>query len=140
MRCDSACVVACAAGVCGVCGACACARLFFPPLGGVALSPLSLACLLVRWPRDTARFSPPSRPLPPQTNPPSARCPPPKQPGSYFTLSLFDKLWRPDITQDDALEMIKKGLEEVRRRLVVAPPKFVVKVVDKDGIREVARL
>ena len=60
--------------------------------------------------------------------------------GSYFTLSLFDKLWRPDISEADALEMVKKGVEEVRRRLVVAPPKFVVKVVDKDGIREVARL
>lgn len=60
--------------------------------------------------------------------------------GSYFTLSLFDKLYRPDITEAEALEMMKKGIDEVRRRLVVAAPKFVVKVVDKDGIRTVAEL
>jgi len=31
--------------------------------------------------------------------------------GSYFVLSLFDKLWRPDITEDEALDMMKKGKE-----------------------------
>ena len=29
--------------------------------------------------------------------------------GSYFVLSLFDKLWRPDLTEADALDMMKKG-------------------------------
>ena len=29
--------------------------------------------------------------------------------GSYFVLSLFDKLWKKDLTQDEALEMMKKG-------------------------------
>jgi hypothetical protein len=60
--------------------------------------------------------------------------------GSYFTLSLFDKLWHPDLTEAEALSMMEKGIEEVRRRLVVAAPKFLVKVVDKDGVRTVAEL
>lgn len=29
--------------------------------------------------------------------------------GSYFVLSLFDKLWKPDITENEALELMKKG-------------------------------
>ena len=52
----------------------------------------------------------------------------------------MDKLWRPDITQQEALDMMKKGIEEVKRRLVVAPPSFVIKIVDKNGIRELAQL
>ncbi|GBF93229.1 proteasome subunit beta type-2 [Raphidocelis subcapitata] len=60
--------------------------------------------------------------------------------GSYFTLSLFDKLWHPDLTEAEALDMMEKGIAEVRRRLVVAPARFIVKVVDANGIRTVAEL
>ncbi|KAG7669992.1 hypothetical protein Ndes2526B_g06367 [Nannochloris sp. 'desiccata'] len=60
--------------------------------------------------------------------------------GSYFVLSLFDKLWRPDITEEEALEMMKKGIEEVKSRLVVAPPKYVIKIIDKDGIRKLVEV
>ncbi|CAK0737495.1 hypothetical protein CVIRNUC_000922 [Coccomyxa viridis] len=55
--------------------------------------------------------------------------------GSYFVLSMLDRLWHPDLTQEEAVELMEKGIEEVRRRLVVAPPSFVIKVVNKDGIR-----
>ena len=64
----------------------------------------------------------------------------PLGPGSYFTLSLFDKLWHPDLTEAEALSMMEKAVDEIRRRLVVAAPKFVVKVVDENGIRTVAEL
>ncbi|KAL4429629.1 hypothetical protein ABPG77_008678 [Micractinium sp. CCAP 211/92] len=60
--------------------------------------------------------------------------------GSYFVLSMWDKLWHADLTQDEALEMMRKAVAEVRARLVVAPPKYLVKVVDRDGIRTVAEL
>jgi 20S proteasome subunit beta 4 len=52
-----------------------------------------------------------------------------------FVLSLFDKLWHPNLTVDEALNMMEQGIAEVKRRLVVAPPAFIVKVVDKNGIR-----
>ena len=35
---------------------------------------------------------------------------------------------------------VPQGIEEVKARLVVAPPSYVIKVVDKDGIREVKRV
>lgn len=60
--------------------------------------------------------------------------------GNYFVQATFDKLWRPDMSQDEALDMIKKGIAEVKLRLVVAPAHYRVKVVDRDGIRTVADL
>lgn len=57
--------------------------------------------------------------------------------GSYFCLSLFDKMWHPDLSQDEAVVMMEKGIEEIKRRLVVAPPHYIIKVVDKDGVRTV---
>ena len=35
-------------------------------------------------------------------------------PGSYFVLSMFDKLWHPGLTEAEAFEMMRKGVEEVR--------------------------
>lgn len=60
--------------------------------------------------------------------------------GSYFVLSMFDKMWHPNLTQAEALVMMEKGIEEVKRRLVVAPPHYIIKVVDKDGIKVVANI
>eukprot|EP00873_Tetraselmis_striata_P013036 jgi/Tetstr1/433300/TSEL_022587.t1 len=60
--------------------------------------------------------------------------------GSYFVLSLFDKLWHKDLTQDEALVMMEKGVEEVKRRLVVSNPHYEIKVVDKEGTRLVKRV
>lgn len=57
--------------------------------------------------------------------------------GSYFTLSMFDRMWHPDLTEPEALDMMEKGIEEVKKRLVVAPAHYIIKVVDKDGIRTV---
>jgi 20S proteasome subunit beta 4 len=56
--------------------------------------------------------------------------------GSLFALSLFDKIWHPELTQDEGLEMMKKGVAEVRKRLIVAPERFSVKVVTADGIKD----
>lgn len=55
--------------------------------------------------------------------------------GSYFVLSMLDRLWRPKLSVAEALEMMEKGVAEVLKRLVVAPPAYVIKIVDKDGIR-----
>lgn len=61
----------------------------------------------------------------------------PSPSGSNFTMSLFDKMWHPELTQEQAVTMMEAGIEEVKRRLVVAPPHYIIKVVDKDGIRTV---
>lgn len=99
---------------------------------------------------------------------------------------MFDKLWHPNLTETEALEMMRKvgagcslrqhkwvhrsglriapvalppvhelatwhssqlppsllpqGVEEVKSRLVVAPPKYLVKVIDAKGIRTLGEL
>ena len=40
--------------------------------------------------------------------------------GSYFVLSMLDRLWHPDLTQDEAVELMEKGIEEVGWHLRLA--------------------
>lgn len=57
--------------------------------------------------------------------------------GSYFALSTMDKYYHKDLSLDEAKDLMKKCLTEIKKRLVVNAPNFIVKVVDKDGTREV---
>ena len=43
----------------------------------------------------------------------------------------------PEASLEEGLETLKRCLEEVAKRLVVSPGKYKVKVVDKDGVREI---
>eukprot|EP00850_Spirogloea_muscicola_P006344 SM000030S11353 [mRNA] locus=s30:205605:207470:- [translate_table: standard] len=55
--------------------------------------------------------------------------------GGFFVLSMMDKYYKKGMSLDDALALVDKCIEEIRSRLVVAPPNFIIKVVDKDGAR-----
>ncbi|KAG2347040.1 N-terminal nucleophile aminohydrolase [Suillus weaverae] len=57
--------------------------------------------------------------------------------GSYFALSLLDRYHDPEASLEEGLATLKRCINEVSKRLVVDPGKYKVKVVDKDGIREV---
>jgi 20S proteasome alpha/beta subunit len=56
---------------------------------------------------------------------------------SYFVLSVFDKLYRKDLTFDEGKAAVKAALEQIKRRFAISPRGFIVKVVDKDGIRRI---
>lgn len=43
----------------------------------------------------------------------------------------------PNASVEEGLATLKRCIEEVSKRLVVSPDRYKVKVVDKDGIREV---
>lgn len=58
--------------------------------------------------------------------------------GSYFALAMMDRHYRSDMTVEEAIELVDKCIVEIRSRLVVAPPNFLIKIVDKDGAREYA--
>ncbi|CAH8387976.1 unnamed protein product [Eruca vesicaria subsp. sativa] len=45
---------------------------------------------------------------------------------------------REDMSVEEAIELVDKCILEIRSRLVVAPPNFVIKIVDKDGARDYA--
>ncbi|KJA15869.1 hypothetical protein HYPSUDRAFT_193940 [Hypholoma sublateritium FD-334 SS-4] len=57
--------------------------------------------------------------------------------GAYFALSLLDRYHNPEADLEEGLATLKRCLDEVAKRLVVSPGKYKVKVVDKDGIREI---
>jgi len=56
--------------------------------------------------------------------------------GGYFMLSILDKHYRRELSLEDALKIVDMCIKEVQARLVVAPPNFVIEIVDKDGARE----
>ena len=53
--------------------------------------------------------------------------------GGMFCLSLFDKHWKPKMTRAEADVLVDTCIAEVRERLVTAPAKYHVKIVDKTG-------
>ncbi|KAH7573790.1 hypothetical protein JRO89_XS03G0210800 [Xanthoceras sorbifolium] len=58
--------------------------------------------------------------------------------GSYFSLSMMDRHYHSGMSVEEAIGLVDKCIIEIRSRLVVAPPNFVIKIVDKDGAREYA--
>ena len=53
--------------------------------------------------------------------------------GGMFCLSLFDKHWKPKMNREEASDLVDKCIAEVRERLVTAPTKYHVKIVDASG-------
>ncbi|KAH9618776.1 hypothetical protein KSS87_008063 [Heliosperma pusillum] len=56
--------------------------------------------------------------------------------GAYFALSMMDRHYHSGMSLEEATDLVDKCILEIRSRLVVAPPNFVIKIVDKDGARE----
>jgi len=59
--------------------------------------------------------------------------------GSFFSLSTLDRHWKPDLTKDQATELLKKVIAQVRKRFIVNLPAFNIRLVDKDGVHDLGR-
>jgi 20S proteasome subunit beta 4 len=55
----------------------------------------------------------------------------------YYCLSILDKHHHPDIDLEKGLALLKLCSDELKRRLPVDFKGLLVKVVTKDGIREI---
>jgi len=55
----------------------------------------------------------------------------------YYCLSILDKHHNPDISFEQGMNIMKMCSDELKRRLPIDFKGLLVKVVDKDGIREV---
>lgn len=53
----------------------------------------------------------------------------------YFVLSTMDRYWRKGMGVDEGVGVVRRCIAEVQKRLVINQPRFVIKVVDKDGVR-----
>ncbi|KAM7443346.1 Proteasome subunit beta type-2 [Porites harrisoni] len=58
--------------------------------------------------------------------------------GSFFSLSIMDRYYRPGLTREEARELLQKCIEEVQRRFLVRLPDFFIRIVDKDGVHDVS--
>merc|ERR1712142_771763 len=56
--------------------------------------------------------------------------------GAYFTLSIMDRYYREDMSQTEAYDLLCQCVDEIERRLIANLPSFHVRVIDKDGIRD----
>lgn len=54
---------------------------------------------------------------------------------SNFVLSILDREWKADMTPEEGLEVIRKCIHELHTRFLISQPKFLLKVVDHQGIR-----
>lgn len=54
----------------------------------------------------------------------------------YFVSSLMDRHWKPAMNLDEGKELARKCIAEIKTRLIVASPAYSVKIIDKDGIRD----
>mmetsp|Transcript_27269 Transcript_27269/g.79476 ORF Transcript_27269/g.79476 Transcript_27269/m.79476 type:complete len:191 (-) Transcript_27269:397-969(-) len=55
---------------------------------------------------------------------------------SNFVLSIFDREWKHGLTLEEARAIIDKCIFELQTRFLLSQPKFKLKIVDADGIRE----
>ncbi|XP_067928758.1 proteasome subunit beta type-2-like [Watersipora subatra] len=60
--------------------------------------------------------------------------------GSYFTLSIFDRYYKPDMSVDEAYGLLNRCVQELDQRFLVNLPKFKVRVIDKEGVKDMADL
>ncbi|XP_055932623.1 proteasome subunit beta type-2-like [Argiope bruennichi] len=54
--------------------------------------------------------------------------------GSFFALSIMDRHYRPDMSQEEGVELVRKCIKELSHRFLVNLPSFSVKVIDVNGI------
>ena len=54
---------------------------------------------------------------------------------SNFCLSIMDRDWKEGLNQDQAVALVEKCINELKIRFLISQPNFIIKVVDKDGVR-----
>merc|ERR1712125_7221 len=57
---------------------------------------------------------------------------------SYFLLSILDKEYHPNLSEEEARTIINNCITELKTRFLINSPNFIIKIVDKDGIRVLA--
>lgn len=56
---------------------------------------------------------------------------------SYFVLSVFDKYYKDNMTLEEGKVLMKKALDQIKKRFTVAPHGFIVKLINKDGVQRI---
>jgi len=54
---------------------------------------------------------------------------------SYFCLSTMDREYRSGLDETAALAIVEKCINEMRTRFLIAQDNFIIKIIDKKGVR-----
>ena len=54
---------------------------------------------------------------------------------SSFCLSIMDRDWKEGLTEDEAVAIVEHCMQELHTRFLIAQPNFIIKVIDKDGVK-----
>ncbi|KII73255.1 Proteasome subunit beta type-2 [Thelohanellus kitauei] len=54
--------------------------------------------------------------------------------GSYFALSILDRFYNPNLEISEAVKLLWMIVRDIEKRFIVNLPKFLVRIVDKNGI------
>jgi len=54
---------------------------------------------------------------------------------SNFCLSIMDKEYKEGLSESDALLIIEHSIKEIATRFLINQPNFMIKIIDKDGVR-----
>ena len=60
--------------------------------------------------------------------------------GAFFSYSILDRNYRDDITQDEAVDLLKKCIDEIQLRFIVNLPAYTIRVINKDGVKDLPTL
>ncbi|KAI3630491.1 hypothetical protein MIR68_003001 [Amoeboaphelidium protococcarum] len=56
---------------------------------------------------------------------------------SFFTMSTMDRHYKKDMNLEEAIELLKMCMEELKTRFIVNLKEYAIKVIDKDGVRDI---
>jgi 20S proteasome subunit beta 4 len=57
--------------------------------------------------------------------------------GTTFVTAILDELWRPDLSEQEGLDLMQKCCNEVKKRVVVSNNYFICKVITTKGVEVV---
>ncbi|GCB79593.1 hypothetical protein scyTo_0016982 [Scyliorhinus torazame] len=60
--------------------------------------------------------------------------------GAFLTLSILDRYYKPDITREEAVELLKKCLQEIQKRFILNLPSFTVRIIDNNGVHDMEQI
>ncbi|XP_023233056.1 proteasome subunit beta type-2-like [Centruroides sculpturatus] len=58
--------------------------------------------------------------------------------GSFFNLSILDRYYRSDMTEEEGMALLKKCVQEIKDRFIVSLSSFHVNKIDKNGIHHLS--
>ncbi len=53
---------------------------------------------------------------------------------AYFVTATLDRLWKPDLSREEALELVAKCISVLKTRFLPHQPAFLCRIVDASGV------